>query len=204
LTVLLALETNANPNYAERRKICESTWGSRMPAGYFFESFDGPRLGVDDSYRGLCAKTKAICQHARDNDYQWLLVVDDDCFVRTDRLQVPEADYAGFCLPRSPEAWTYCAGSFYWLSRRAFSIVADAPLIPERWTSAEDQWVGWTLGQHGIRPVRLPDVLLEPCPCRRCDPDKIPEEWTSYTMWIRFSPGLFADFEKRYGLTAKP
>ena len=204
MNVLVALETTANPKYAVRRSTCETTWGSRMPEGYFFESFDGARLGVDDSYRGLCQKTKAICQYARDSDYEWLIIVDDDTFVRTDRLEIPDADYAGHCLPKIPDgSINYCAGAFYWLSRKAFSIVAEGPFRADL-TSAEDQWVGWTLANNGIIAKKLPEVVLHPCECGICKPDPVPHEWVAYCMWQKFSPDLFARFERNYGLTAKP
>lgn len=201
--VLVALETTANPKYAQRRKTCETTWGSRMPKGFFFESFDGARLGVDDTYRGLCEKTRAICQYARDSNYDWLIIVDDDTFVRTDKLdQPPDADYAGHCLPKIPDgSVNYCAGAFYWLSRRAFTILADAPLRPQRWTSAEDQWTGWTLSEHGIVAKKLVEVVLHPCECGSCKPDPVPLEWVAYCMWQKFSPDLFARFERRYAVS---
>ena len=195
---LVALETNCSAKYAERRAFAEQTWGRRMPPGYTFESFDGPRLDVDDSYPGLCQKTQAICQWAAERDFDYLIKVDDDVYVRTERLKIPDADYAGHCLPRLPETClNYCAGCFYWLSRKAFTIIAEAPFRPE-WTSAEDQWVGWTLRQHGILPVGLPEVVLEPCLCGNCVPDSVPAEWTAYSKWIKWSPDLFREFERRY------
>ena len=203
MRILFALETCADPRYAERRKMVESTWAKRMPPGYTFESFEGPRLGVDDSYKGLCQKSRAIYRYARENGFDWTVKVDDDVFVRTDQLKIPDSEYCGFCLPRPPEVQSYCAGSFYWLSRRTFSILADAPM-DSRWTSAEDQWAGWNLAQHGIHPVKLPGVVLEPCPCGRCTPDCVPAEWVSYCMWIRFSPDLFNTFEQRYRFRANP
>ena len=196
MNVLVALETTINPKYAERRRIIESTWATRMPEGYIFKSFDGPTLGVDDSYQGLCEKTRAICRYAVQYDYEWLVVCDDDTYVRTERLSPPDCDYGGYV---GPENSFYCAGSFYWLSRKAFSLIAETPLDPKRWTFAEDQWVGWTLQQHGIKATRLRYVLLAPCQCGRCKADVIHDDWTAYTFWIRFSPDLFAKFERLYG-----
>ena len=202
--VLVALETNSLPKYAERRHLAETTWAKRMPRGYTFESFDGARLGVPDDYHSLCKKTRAICRYAMLHEFDSLVIVDDDVYVRTNRLQVPDCDYGGHCLPKVPDGTlNYCAGCFYWLSRRTFSIIAQAPIEPQ-WTSAEDQWVGWTLREHGITPRAMPEVLLEPCLCGRCVPETVAEEWTAYSMWIRFSPDLFRSFESRYGFLANP
>jgi hypothetical protein len=199
MKVLIALETNCLPKYAEQRLLCETTWGSRMPPGYTFESFDGPRLGVGDDYNSLCEKTRAICGYAAIHEYESLIVVDDDTYIRTDRLEVPACDYGGHCLPKVPDgSLTYCAGFFYWLTRRAFTILAEAPLQPQRWKSAEDQWVGWTLREHGIEPTGLPEAVLQPCRCGRCTPAVITGEWTAYSIWPKFSPELFNGFEKRY------
>lgn len=203
MKVLVALETTQNPKYAERRAMIESTWARRMPPGFTFESFDGKRLGVPDDYNGLCQKTRAIARYALKHDYERLLIVDDDCYVRTERLTVPDCDYGGHCLPVSPDDDTYCAGFFYWLSRRAIRIVAEAPLNP-RWNSAEDQWAAWALREKGILPTRLTEAVMERCPCGKCPSKPEPTEWTCYVMWFRFSPDLFRRFEQLYGLTAKP
>ena len=165
-----------------------------MPAGYDFITFTGANLHVPDDYKSLCLKTRAICRFAAFWRYDWMVKVDDDVFVRAERLKPPEADYAGHVLPGG-----YCAGSFYWLSRDAIQILAAAPIDPRFNTSAEDQWVGKELALHGIKPVDLSDVAFQPCGCGICKPEPVPAEWTSYSLWYRYSTEAFLDFEEKYG-----
>ena len=200
MKALLALESCNVPKYVERRELIESTWAKRMPAGFEFQVFTGPCLGVGDGYHDLCAKTRAICRYAALHEFGSLAIVDDDTFLRTDRLAVPAVDYGGYILPKDPkQSEPYCTGSFYWLSRRAFTILADSPLDPE-WTNQEDQWVGWTLRRHGILPTKLPEVVLQPCPCGlpQCVPDVVPSEWTAYMISMRYKREIFLDFERLY------
>ena|SRR5215469_629187 len=194
MTALIALETCRHPRYAERRRLCESSWGLRMPEGYEFRSFDGPRLFVPDHYNGLVQKTNAIARVALRDNFDWLVIVDDDVYVRTECLRPPEADYAGHVLPRDPaEPERYCAGAFYWLSRRAIRIIAEASTETQRpW--AEDMWVGEKLREKGILPVEMPEIALEPCTCGHCIPEIPGEEWTAYAFWMKWDAWKFREF----------
>ena len=203
--VLVALETCRLPKYAAQRELVENTWAKRMPKGFDFEAFDGPRLGVPDDYAGLQKKSKAIIQYAAALDYDGMFKVDDDVYLRTDRLRAIEQPYAGHILPWGANVHdvkeTYCAGGFYWLNRQAIRILARAPFdVPfmDR-TSAEDQWVGWTLRQHGIVPYRLPEIAMQPCCCGQCELEPQPEEWMAYMLWQVYRREEFLGLEARYG-----
>jgi len=110
-------------------------------------------LDVPDDYGSLPQKTIAMCQYAKERDYDFLFKPDDDTYVRVDKL-VAELlgnrfmDYGGFC-----HAHVAGGGPGYWLSRRAFSIVAEKANL-ENW--AEDVTVSKTLHYNGIQPVNLP------------------------------------------------
>lgn len=187
MKVLVALKTCDFPKYAARRKLIENSWAKRLPKGFEFRSFTGAILGVPDDYDHLCEKTRAICRAAQ--GYDKLLIVDDDVFVRTERLRVPDADYAGHVLDGR-----YCSGSFYWLSGIAAAILATSPVGPGD-TSAEDQWAARNLWLHGVTPRHMPEVALEPCLCGNCIPEIPPEDWVAYTMWIKFKEELYLSWE---------
>jgi hypothetical protein len=202
--ILVALASCDIPKYTERRNLCESTWGSRMPPGYEFQTFTGHRLGVGDDYASLQKKTKAILQYARAQRYDGMFKVDDDVFLRADRLRVIEQPYAGHILPEGAnvdaDTTSYCAGGFYWLNRQAIEILADAPFaVPfmDR-TSAEDQWVGWTLRQHGIVPHALPEVAMQQCWCGKCVPAPLPTDWMAYMLWMEFRKEQFLELNRCY------
>lgn len=193
MKILVALETCALPKYAERRKLIASTWAKRLPAQYEFKEFDGPMLGVGDTYQDLCSKTKAIAAYARDNDYDWLLIVDDDVFIHADRLTAPiTGDYAG-SVTINDSVPSYCYGAFYWLSKRAMGIVADAPLTSQ---PAEDQWVGDVMREHGIKPTHLSGYELWCCPCDICMAKwKVPTDFTAIAFTHRWMPEEYAKLE---------
>ena len=196
MKVLVALETCDEPKYAPRRKLIESTWAKRLPVGYEFISFTGKMLDVPDDYYHLSEKTKAICQFAKFYTFDWLLIVDDDVFIRTDKLRIPIADYAGHILEDREDR--FCSGGCYWLSRRAFSVVADAPFNPLIAPSADDRWVGWVMRQNGFEPAGA-TVALRPCYCGHCVPKPEPAYWSCYIIDPLYSEALFLEFEERFG-----
>lgn len=183
MRVLVALESCALPKYAERRQLILNTWAQQLPPWCEFKVCDGPTLGVDDDYGALRDKTRAICLYALTHGYDGLFIADDDIYVRCEHLTIPSCDYGGYVMPREVhkrhEQTPYCAGSFYWLSRRAFTIVAVAPYTD---TLAEDQWVGKVMEQHEIKPKEIPGVVLAPCRCGVCKPAPVPEDWFVYVI----------------------
>jgi hypothetical protein len=172
-----------------------------MPPGFEFKAFVGADLDVPDGYEGLSAKTQAICRYACAFDYDWLIIADDDVYVRTERLAPPPApyEYAGHILPRElePHTFPYCAGAFYWLSRNAFKLIADARL-PTKVPQAEDQWVAQVLSAHGIFPLELEDVCLQECGCGFCTPKRVGDNWTALSLWYKWDAETFRELERLY------
>jgi hypothetical protein len=177
MRVLVALESCLK--FSARAQLCINSWAQELPPGYDFKVFTGQVLNVPDDYYSLCIKTKAIAAYALAHEYDWLLIVDDDVYIRTQQLVIPNAHYAGMILPRGINTGTqqpYCSGGAYWLSRKALTIIANAPLSHE--TYAEDRWTGAALAHHGITPHDLPDFTIEPCECGQCDAQPLSPDWT--------------------------
>lgn len=149
----------------DRAKAVRDTWLTDIPVGLDYKFFlgrvakrepveDEIFLDVNDTYTGLPAKTRAICEYAVANGYDWLHKIDDDVYCRAERLlhAVPQhGQYVG--RRRSPSggfpSW-YCSGFSYWLDAAACRIVANAPLSSDE---CEDRWVGNALMPHGIDSV---------------------------------------------------
>jgi len=123
--------------------------------------FTGEMLGVPDDYKHLPEKTKAICQWAVNNGYDYLFKIDTDTYVHMDRLlreKFYKHDYSGYVLDSLPVA-PYCSGPHYWLSRKAFTILANADWSKYKAAgheTAEDVMVGQILAAHGIYPHHEP------------------------------------------------
>lgn len=150
--------------FRKRQEVIRNTWLKNVPSCFDVRFFlgVGPNqkpeqlksdevfCQVDDGYNGLPAKTRAMARFARDNGYDWMFKCDDDTYVQLDRLakavQELMGDYVGRLRgPSGNYPAPYASGFSYWLSRRAFSIIADAKLTED---VAEDRWVGNTLHNH--------------------------------------------------------
>lgn len=176
MRVLVALITCKLPSYSAKRWRCEETWAKHLPRAWNFLSVDGDLFETGDEYDSLSDKVQRTCRFAEKGDYDWLLKVDDDVWLKPNQLILPDRDYAGHVLFH-PD-YDFCSGGCYWLSRTALEIVASASRNRENpW--AEDQWVGELLWQEGFRPLDLMDFVLEPCSCANC-PKTIPKNWTAY------------------------
>jgi hypothetical protein len=167
-----------------RLKAVRETWWKdvepfkhHVDARFFFgQPFDGEPLAdevvleVGDTYGHLPLKTQAVCRWAVENDYDFVVKLDDDSFPFMDRV-VGEVlthryDYAGkvncnLCL----------GGAGYMLSKRAAKIIAHAGQ-PDHW--AEDMWVGLVLANAGIRAEFLPHYTG--CAAHYMDLDAIPDD----------------------------
>jgi hypothetical protein len=187
--ILCALYTCDFPRYAARRKLCEVTWAKRIAPPFEFVP-----VGGEYKYAELPSKTKEMCLRALMAGYEGLYKIDDDVVVKPEKLVVPEFDYGGSILAANWHArdFSFCTGGFYWLSRKAMEIVAEAPLTDD---IAEDRWVGSSLLAKGIRPVEMP-VATQPCPCGKCKLKPNPEDWMAYILGLRYTEAGFKALEK--------
>src|SRR5208337_780990 len=139
-----------------------ATWAVHGYPGVQIHYFTGKELSVSDDYVSLPAKTKAICNYAKAGPFKFAFLTDTDDYVCVPRLLASDFakwDYSGYKL----EGYTphpYCSGPHYWLSRKAFEILAEAdwseyPLSKE-FDTCEDCKVGEILFHHGIFPHHDP------------------------------------------------
>lgn len=78
-----------------------------------------------------------------------LLKLDDDVYVRPERLEVPSVDYTGHTF-----GWhKFSAGAAYWLSAHSMDILMTNW---DRRSTSEDVCVGETLTNHGVTFVDDP------------------------------------------------
>ncbi len=118
-------------------------------------------LDCDDAYKGLACKVWRISQYALENGYECVFKVDDDTYVRPERLNRSGyygKEYVGMLLGATDKYHMneYArGGTGYWLGQSALAALSSAavpnPDIPSEY--AEDSWVGKTLKNAGIKCV---------------------------------------------------
>lgn len=114
---------------------------------------DEVTLDCDDAYRGLACKVQEACRWALHHGFEILFKVDDDTYVRPERLLMSgfdKHDWVGRVNAATDHyhQHPYTRGGVgYSLSRLAMQALANAPKpnpeIPSEY--AEDSWVGKTL-----------------------------------------------------------
>ena len=169
---LLAIRSCAR--FVDRAASLRETWVKEIPPDLDYRFFMGSTnelqkndvtvLDCGDEYKDLPAKTRAICRWAVEHDYGPIHMIDDDVYLRPERLlaAVPAEHYVGrrrgpSCpchpYPQVCDAYPgdYCSGFSYWLSPYSITKLADADLDPIE--TAEDRWVGNVLHRCGIEPT---------------------------------------------------
>lgn len=116
-------------------------------------------LDSDDAYRGLACKVHEIAKWAKKNGYTYVFKIDDDTFIRPERLVragYEGKEYIGMMLGATDKyhLQDYArGGTGYWLGPKALDALSRAPMpnpdIPSEY--AEDSWVGKTLKAAGIK-----------------------------------------------------
>jgi hypothetical protein len=126
----------------------------KPPTGYPREPLpDEVFLDCKDGYAHLPQKTVAICQWANEHDVDYIYKGDDDTAVYVDRL-VRELAHTLFDYAGCDHHGVCTGGPGYFLSRRAFRLVATQGGSPDHW--AEDVWVSKVLNRNNIYPMLLP------------------------------------------------
>jgi hypothetical protein len=135
--------------------VQRQTWIKDIPVGIDYKFFFGTGMNREpaddevfldccDLYRGLPSKVWQAMQWAHKQGYDYVCKVDDDVYVRPERLLTcgfEEHDYIGRYFQE------YACGLAYWVSKKAIAILAGSP-EPEE--GAEDRWAGKTLAAAGI------------------------------------------------------
>lgn len=150
-------------SYRDRADAVRATWGQEAAAAgfdirYFLgagvqKRHDEITLPCPDGYHYLSQKTQLIRRWALEHGYDYLWKIDDDTYVRPERLaKVEQRDYIGRLRgPSGNFISPYCSGFCYGLSRKSLELLA-----PIEWAanddSSEDRWTGNKLLAHGISP----------------------------------------------------
>lgn len=154
--------TSCHP-FRDRADAVRATWGPEVEGAdirYFLGAGETQRpdeviLDCPDGYHYLSQKTQLIRRWALANGYDYLWKIDDDTYVRPERLLgngFGALDYVGRLRgPSGNYAGPYCSGFCYGLSRKALEA-----LTPLEWAAnddfSEDRWTGNRLLSLGISP----------------------------------------------------
>lgn len=152
---------------AHHLSACRETWlkDSKVDYKFFFGRGqhenplpDEVTLDCDDAYSGLACKVQSSVRWALENGYDAFFKVDDDTYVRPERVLTAgfeRNDFTGVLLGATDRYHEHAyarGGTGYYLSKRAMQALATAPIpnpdIPSEY--AEDSWVGKTLLKAGI------------------------------------------------------
>lgn len=173
-------ESNGNNQALRETWLNDLSPYSRLHYKFFFGvGQNAPELedsvilsDVPDDYGHLTYKTRASLRWAHAEGYEYVFRCFPDTYVRVDRLMrcgFEIADYhgdfrseeggrpdggTGKLMPTLQQAQNYASGGAgYWLSRKAFSFLLDAPVLgvwrDDLTPYVEDLWVGNILGKCG-------------------------------------------------------
>jgi|SRR5579862_9195170 len=149
--------------FRDRADSVRATWAKEVEGAdvrYFLGKGEPQRpdeviLDCPDGYHYLSMKTQLIRRWAVENGYDYLWKIDDDTYVRPERLLgdgFAALDYVGRLRGSSGNYLApYCSGFCYGLSRKALELLA-----PLSWAVnedfSEDRWTGNKLLSLGITP----------------------------------------------------
>lgn len=159
--------------YRDRADSIRDTWAPELRDHADFRVFlgrgeakrnDEVILDCSDGYHYLSEKTQLIRRWALNNGYDYLWKVDDDCYLRPERLFVDELtghDYVGRlrgCSGNYPNP--YVSGFLYGLSKKAMELLAPLYWDPSD-DFSEDRWTGNQLMSMGITPYNATQFIVE-------------------------------------------
>lgn len=150
-----------------RRQAIRDTWLPLVPEGLDYKFFVGEPSGilrrptdeedivhlpVNDSYKGLPAKTSCIMRWAYAQGYDYVCKIDDDVYLQPARLLSSNFENMGSYIgrkrgPSGHKPGPYASGFCYLLDRKAMKIVSTMPIGDD---PAEDRCTGNILLEHGI------------------------------------------------------
>lgn len=169
MKILIAITTCAE--FSERAKAQRETWVPEVQGAdveffvgrpamsvktgecWYRDDANNVVLNCPDGYHFLSEKTQLIRQWARQHGYDFLWKIDDDCYVRPERLlPLSGPDYIGRLRgPSGNYRAPYCSGFAYGLSAKAMDYLNTI-----QWQRtddfSEDRWTGNRLLEAGITP----------------------------------------------------
>jgi hypothetical protein len=124
---------------------------------------DEVQLDVPDGYDDLASKIYEIFSWALKHEYDYVLQVDDDTYVRPEKLlqsNFQQYDFvagSSFGVDECNRLFQYVAGQSstgpgFWLSKKAMNVVVNS--LPPSHGQADEPWIGKVLNHHGIRVYR--------------------------------------------------
>jgi hypothetical protein len=194
MKTLIAVMTNHKDEYQSKTAAQRATWVKDVKGAdvVFFKGRPHPFifgglpsdevwLDVPDDYQHLKMKTASICWWALRHGYDYLWKVDDDVYLRPERLlALKPFDYCGaaadYKRPQCDPLAVYlesvgvltaspikaCIGWIYGLSVHSMVAMVSQPERASYHPVAEDIWVGQKLLDNGIRPTHLEGRIKKP------------------------------------------
>lgn len=128
---------------------------------------DEVELDVPDGYLDVCIKIHEIIRWAYEQGYDYLFKVDDDTYVRPEKLiasNFKDYDFIGgesFGIDSNNRLFRYlggvnASGPGFWLSRKSMGLVLKYPRPGH--AHPDEPWLGWVLRSQGTR-VKQDDRL---------------------------------------------
>lgn len=159
--------------YRERADSIRETWAAEAKdfadVRYFLGAGEAKRddevvLDCPDGYHYLSAKTQLIRKWALQNGYEYLWKIDDDCYLRPERLfadGLSTHDYVGRLRgPSGNYSNPYCSGFCYGLSKKSMELLMQVDWDPSD-DFSEDRWTGNQLMKLGISPYNATQFIVE-------------------------------------------
>ena len=137
MRVLIAIPSCERDRFIHQ--TIRETWAKESPVDVRFflgrgcetVQADEILLDVPDDWDGLPRKVQAVCRWAETHDYDFIFKADTDSYICIPRLLesgFEKYHYSGCCGEKPneyPDACFPANGGGYWLSRRAFSYLAE-------------------------------------------------------------------------------
>lgn len=137
MRVLIAILSCARDRHCH--DLIRQTWAKDCPVDCLFfvgsdcdvSRDDEIQLDAPDDWNGMPRKMQEVCRWASSRDYDFLFKCDTDSYVCVSRLLssgFEKYHYSGCCGEEPnqyPDACFPANGGGYWLSRRAFSFLAE-------------------------------------------------------------------------------
>ena len=177
MRLLIAISTCYDFERNGSNQVLRETWLPDSPFDYKFfmgagqgaetETLPDDAIflpGVDDGYGDLSKKTQHSLRWAHEREYDFVFRCFPDTYCRPERLikctNFEDYDYYGDFRGEQCRPDNYPSGGpGYFLSRRAYELLLDAPIEGVHRVSvyAEDLWVGQILNRHRDKHLKYFD-----------------------------------------------